>query len=97
MKTLIGLSKPVLNLDGESLREGIKEITVGSIIANSLARGSSAEPVRAMDVALKIHNAEGDIELEDADFALIEQAVQEDRLINNMAKAAALVILSGTE
>jgi len=107
MKTLAGLSKPVLNLDGEPLRqpdrvvgdklvEGEK-ITVGSIIANSLARGSSVDSVRAMDVALKIHNAKGTIELEDADFALMEQAVKEDRTINNMAKAAALRVLESPE
>ena len=96
MKTLTGLSEPILNLDGEVLREiNGKEITVGSIIANSLARGSSEEPVRAMDIAIKIHNANGDIKLEDADFALAERAVKEDRLINNMAKAAALSALNG--
>jgi hypothetical protein len=107
MRTLAGLSKPLLNLDDEPIRQPSRvvgnkvvegeKITVGSIIANSLARGSSNDPVRAMEVALKIHRAKGDIELEDADFALAERAVKEDTTINNMAKAAALAVLNGAK
>lgn len=95
MKTLAGLDKPILNLDGQPLGDGNNPITVGMIIANSLARGSSDDPVRAMAVALKVHNAKGDIDLEDADFVVAEKAVKEDRTINNMAKAAALGTLNG--
>lgn len=95
MRKLTGLGKPILNLDGQPLMAENGPITVGLIIANSLARGSSEEPVRAMAIALKVHNAKGDIELEDADFAMAEQAVKEDRAINNMAKAAALGVLNG--
>lgn len=97
MRTLLGLDKPVFNLDGQPLMDSGRLITAGSIIANCLARGSSDEPARAMDVAIKIHGAKGDIELEDADFAVAEQAVREDRLTNNMAKAAALVVLNDSQ
>lgn len=97
MRTLTGLSKPVLKLDGEPLKEvNGKEVSVGWVIANSLARGSSEDAVRAIAVALKIHNGGDEVELEDADFALAQQALAEDRFMNNMAKAAALVVLNGS-
>jgi len=107
MKTLTGLSKPVLNPAGEPLRqpdrvvgdkvvEGEK-LTVGSVIASCLGRGSSGDPVRAMDVAIKIHNAKDNLELEDADFAEVLQAVKDDRTLNNMAKAAAQRMLDASQ
>ena len=98
MKKLVGLSKSVLNLDGKPLVEvDGSVVTVGSILANSLARGNSQEPARAMAIALKIYKAEGDLEIEDADFALVESTLVADQLINNMAKAATLAVLNGSQ
>ena len=95
MKTLSGLNDPVLSLGGEPLVEGERVVTVGFLIANVLARGSCDEPVRAMDVALKIYNADGSVDLEDADFATVNQTVREDRFMTNIAKAAVLRVLAG--
>ena len=98
MKTLTGLSKPALALDGQPLvdQDG-KPSLIGGIIANCIARGQSKEPVRAMEVALKIHRSNNKLELDDADVQLARAAVQDDQVMNNQAKAAALTVLDEAE
>ena len=94
MRKLTGLSEEVCGLDGTALIENGRVITVGFLIANALARGASAEPIRAMDIALRVYNADGVLELEDADFALAREAVEKDTLMSNLAKAPTLKFLT---
>ena len=95
-KTLTGLSKIVMSLEGKALTQvdQVTPITCGSIIGNSLAKGQSDDPVRAMAIALKIYSAKDKLDLEDADFRLALKAVKDDNILNNMAKAAALDVLN---
>ena len=94
MRTLKGLDKLLTDLEGRPLVEQDgSTVAVKTIVANAIARGSSEEPARAMAVAMDIYKSNGEVEIEDADFALIEKAVKEDTMMNNMAKAAALSIL----
>jgi len=95
---LNGLSNLLLGLDGEPLRDANEQtIALKAVIANTLARGQSPEPARAMAVALQIYNADSSVKLEDADFAMAREAVEKDELLHNMAKAAALTLFTERE
>jgi hypothetical protein len=94
-KVLSGLNKPLLDLDKKPFVDPTNnKLLIKSIIANCLAKSSSEDPVRAMKIALDIHNSNDTLTLEDADFELIKKALLEDKLLNNIAKAAALEILN---
>ena len=91
---LTHLQKPILNLEGQPLvdAETGKELAIGNLIANVLARGQSKDPVRAMMVAMQLHGKTAS-EVDDADVGLITESVKDDRLLNNTAKAAILTLL----
>lgn len=90
MKKLTGLTKPVDDLDGNP----IPGETVGKMMANVLARAQSDDPVRAMMIAMQIYK-EKSVDLEDADFALVHETVNTDRLLTNLGRAALLTALNG--
>lgn len=96
-RTIKNLDTILHDLDGRPLGGTDSPITVGSVISNSIARGQSEEPARAMKVALSIYEATDSIDLEDADFALARDAVKADQVLNNMAKAAALTIFESID
>ena len=103
-KRLTGLSAPALGLDGTPLRnapsepEGIGEvILIKSVLANAVARGQSADPVRAMEVARKVYSADSQVVLDDQDIELLRCSLRGDRVLNDMAKAAGLIVLDGAE
>ena len=98
MKTLTGLSKPALALDGQPLidQDG-KPSLIKGIIANCIARGQSKDPMRARDVALKFYHSNNKLEMDDADVELARAAVQDDQVLNNMGKAAAITVLDEAE
>lgn len=88
MKSLTGLREPLLTLDGETVIENGAVITAGRLLANAVARGASDDPVRAMDIAMKLYSANGkEVELEDADFALVTECLKADQMMSNIAKA----------
>ena len=70
------------DLDGKPVTEvnesgTTKDIVISNFIANSLLRdGTTKDPVRQMDLALKIHKAKGEIELEDADCKIIKNVIK---------------------
>lgn len=98
MKTLKNLNAPVLGLDRQPLVEpGGSPLAVKNLLANALARGQSDEPARAMSIALRIYEADGTTELEDADYELLRSTLQKDPFLNNMAKVAALTALGEPE
>ena len=96
-RTIKNLETVIRDLNGSPLGGEEAPITVGSVISNSIARGQSAEPARAMKVALSIYEATDSVALEDADFALAKKAVEADQVLNNMAKAAALETFEDAE
>ena len=61
-----------------------------------LARAQSADPVKAMMLAMEIHGTKS-VDLEEADFALVQEAVDQDKLLTNLGKAALLTALSGAK
>ena len=106
MKKLNGLTNPVTGLDGQPIVNQVGEHpdgtpilvpeTAGRMMANVLARGQSNDPIKAMMVAMQIHGAKA-VELEDADFALVQEAVDKDQLLTNLGKAALLTVLNGAK
>jgi len=106
MKKLNSLTNPVIGLDGQPIvnQVGIlpdgKPIlvpeTVGPMMANVLARGQSADAVRAMMIAMQIHGQKA-VDLEDADYALVRETVEKDQMLTNLGKAALLTALNGAK
>ena len=92
MKKLNSLTNPLTGLDGQP----IGEETVGKMMANVLARAQSADSVRAMMIAMEIEGAKS-VDLEDADFALVQEAVDKDQMLTNLGKAALLTALNGAK
>jgi len=103
MKVLKGLNETLKDLDGAELKDNFdKSIPVKLLIAQTIRRGSNVnqqgglkfDVMRAEEVAYKIYRADGKIELEDADYSMVKQIVNEDMLLNVMAKAACLGVLN---
>ena len=90
--------RPILN--GEFDEQGIlipntlKPISIAKMIASLLARGSSQDSVRMIDLALKLYSTEEDeFEFEDSDLTQIIQIVQQDKRSTNIIKATILKVL----
>ena len=106
MKKLNSLTNPIVGLDGEPVMtqvgtnpDGIPVLvpeTVGRMLANVLARGQSSDAVKAMMIAMEIHGQKS-VDLEDADFALVQEAVDKDQMLTNLGKAALLTALNGAK
>lgn len=104
MRKLEKLGVPIMGLDGRPALDGDERtplaergpIPIGRFIANVLAGVQSAEPARAMSIAMRLYNCPGELKLEDADYTLVLKAIQ-DASLANISKAAALAVLEGTE
>lgn len=95
MKTITGLTKPVTGMDGTILIEGERAVTPASIIANSLGRTACDQPIRAIDLGLKLIalNGAGRIDVDDSDLAMMLDAINKDAALTNLGKAWALKAL----
>lgn len=95
MRTITGLTTPVTDMNGQILAEGLRPVTPASIIANSLARTACDTPIRAIDLGLKLIalNGTGKMEVDDADYAMMVDAVNKDQMLTNLGKASALRVL----
>jgi len=96
MKKLNSLTNPITGLDGAPIMDEIGVQTVGRMLANVLARGQSADPVKAMMVAMQIHSQKS-VDLEEAEFAFVKEAVEKDVMLTNLGKAAMLTALDGAK
>lgn len=75
----INLCIPLKTVLGENMRDGTKAITLmNTIVANQIAGAKGKKnAIRQWEVALKIAGAKGEMELEDADFELMKEAIKE--------------------
>ena len=106
MKKLNSLTNPLLGLDGQPLMNQVGTRpdgtpilvpeTIGKTLANVLARGQSSDAVQAMMIAMRVHS-EKSVDLEDADFALVREAVTKDTMLTNLGRAALLTALDGAQ
>ena len=103
MKKLNGLTNPVTGLDGQPITnqvgpnsDGVSILvpeTVGHMLANTLARAQSSDSVLAMMIAMRIYK-EDSVNLEDAEFVLVQEAINKDQLLTNLGKAALVTTLN---
>jgi len=105
VKKLNSLTNPLLGLDGQPLMNEVRTPdgrpilvpeTVGKTLANVLARGQSSDAVQAMMIAMRVHS-EKSVDLEEADFALVREAVIKDTMLTNLGRAALLTALDGAQ
>jgi len=98
MKTLRGLDRPLLDLAGRPIIEdGSVPVQIGTLAANVIARAQSPDAIRAMDIAFRVYKCPKSLEIEDADYAVLEEAVKKDVPLTNLARAQILHVLNGRE
>lgn len=96
MKNLTKLQEPVLGLEGGPIAEAGKVITPAVIIGNSLMRSQAQDAIRADELAREIYHSSGSrFLIEDTDWQMALDAVNDDQLLTTLAKAAALRVLNG--
>ena len=109
---ILGLDgKPIMNQVGTSPKGTpiLVAETIGKMMANVLARAPGGDlraqaqagaqpndPVKMMMLAMRIHGEKA-VDLEDADFELVKEAVDKDQLLTNLGKAVLLNALSGAK
>ena len=102
-KRLNGLEKVLRGFDDQPIVQtslnGEPQGTINAkdLLTMVLGRGQSEDPIRAIDVGLKIHNAKNYIDLDDADVELLVRAVKADRGTTNLSKAFLLRTLDGVQ
>jgi len=79
----VNLAVPVLDLEGKPIEGGEgKKMMLNEVIANSISREKAqSDPIRQMDIAHAIYGSKGEIELEDADFSMVENLLAKLPLI----------------
>lgn len=93
MKKIEGLGKKAADPLGNEL-----ESTVATMIANCIFRtGSARDPVRIVDLALKLRNLEEKelFEVDDKDYDEIITAIKSDQQLNNVGRYIMLKALEG--
>lgn len=74
--TTIDLNKPILDLDGNPVQEGM---TLGKALAAQLAHSGKGNAIKFMDWALQLHHGKP-IEVDDADHTLLLKFLEEGEL-----------------
>lgn len=98
MKTIQKLGALIMDLDGNSIRQDGVPLTVKRALATCMARGSSQEPVRMIELAHKLMHTEGDeLGLEDSDYEALLLNVRNDRGYTDIVRAPLLETLKAAE
>ncbi len=68
----------LVNLQGEALKDGNKELTLGLAIANVLVSGAkSTEPLRAYVLSKKLFDTKGELDLDSADVSFLKKTIED--------------------
>lgn len=95
MKEITGLDTVITEIDGETAvfnRYG-NPLDVKTGLAGILVQASSADPARAMKLAVDLQKAEDSLEVESADLQVMLETVKADRTYTNLVRAAVLNVL----
>ena len=86
-KILKSLLEPIADLDGIPFPRpgGTAPCTIGWYIGDILSKSSLSDPVRAIEVALKLRSTDKAM-IDDSDMALINQAIDQVRPLNVIVK-----------
>lgn len=74
--TTIDLNKPILDLDGNPVQEGM---TLGKALAAQLAHSGKGNAIKFMDWALSLHRGET-IQVDDSDYTTLTKFVEDSEL-----------------
>lgn len=83
---LIDTTKPIVTLDGDPIKEGDKDVTIGTVIVNALLaqhmgennqaeQVSGSEKISRWELAGRVHNADAPIDLTVEEAAKIKKLV----------------------
>ncbi len=85
----INLTTSFKDLEGKDMltdRKSKDKMMMNKIVANILSIAKATkDPVRQLDISLKIYNAKKEIELDDSDIDLIKKVIQESNLSSLIA------------
>lgn len=79
----IDTSKKILTLKGDVYKHGGTDLTVGAVIAEALATSNEGEKTKLYSLAQKSFS-EKSIEVDEADFLLIKNALKKCAVYNNI-------------
>lgn len=68
------------NLASEPLKEGDKEITLGMALGGILLNGDEGGKMKLFVLAQKFYTANGEVEVDASDFAMIQSCVKNAKL-----------------
>lgn len=105
MKKLIGLRKPLTELDGTPIKEMIgqngngpivRDVLLGQAVANLIYKADAqADAMLIAKLAHKLYDAGDSLQVEDAEHAIIRGIVEKDQGLRVFARAAMLELLDG--
>ena len=91
-KTLGNINSTIINLEGKEIKDDNQlPVQVNRVVANVLTQSRSSDAIRAIVIAQELYKAENSITLEDADYKLVIDAINEAKL-SNLIKATVLKV-----
>ena len=101
MKVIKNITANITNLLGKPMfvdEASQEEAKVNNFIASTLiSQAQSADPVRALKLAIKLNDASDTLEIEDADYQMILEAVKSNKNYSNLVAGRILEILLAAE
>lgn len=88
MKT-INLKGPLTDFNGSPIKEGDKDSSLSKVLAGALANATEGDSVKMWDWAVALHK-EGEIQVDDSDFAFIHDFVKSHKALTVLAKGQLL-------
>lgn len=88
----INAQAPVKTLAGENYKSGDKDISVGSVIADILAQDQTGGKMKLYSLAKRFFD-DKEVEIDEADAALVKKAVEESKSYNNIIIGQILLLL----
>lgn len=78
----VNLSQPVLNFNGDSIKEGGKELIMGKALANTIATLEARDntAMQQYELARKLYTAEGEIEISESEREIIRKVCSNGRM-----------------
>ena len=88
----LDLNKPILDLEGNPIKNGNEVLTIGKQIASALVGSNKGEALKFYDWAVKLYKGEA-LEVDKSDLKKITEFVETNEQFTNLLKAQALELL----
>lgn len=90
----IKATEKIVTLKGEPYKNGDEELTLGVVLAESLANDTTGGKMKIFSLAQKFFNND-EVELDAADMVMVKKAVEQCKSYNNIILGQALTLLEG--